>query len=579
MANRYDDITVSGYTPQTMQELAFVPMMKREKHDKLLAENELIRSGLAKVDPLDVHYDEAMQLKRDIESQIDNTSTELSKHGINNDMIGKTIALNRKYQDLVAPTGRIGKINKSKELYNAEKARFLEAASKQYGSTRALELWNDNTKNYTGYGDPEKTIIKDIDLKGIVAAQNFDDDLKTYHSLLGETQSSASNSGYRLIDAGQGDGSKMMVNSSGQRVNSSNVDQLNEQRKLLTKKWLNDSGEGYIFNKEAGINLDNFSDRFDSAIDMQTKTGEVSKYDTSASFIPGPKGDGSDGSEDGFDNVEGIPSGEVEYTQKDVNNIKEKAKEIGKLIGTDYQTDASGAPTPTSQRSISPDEVFKKGTYERKLYDSAVKLAKAKKITLDQAIDLKSKEFEPMILKPDIINNQNLFPTMLINKDINLRNANIKNDLVAGTRSLYDPETGEKVKIDQDDWKDTDVSYYGMLSPVNLRSNKMLTKDQKISPHYVLVNGKTYLMSRTSTELKSNSFAIIRRINDTWNSMVSNSDEVIVVPKNWGKLAGLKVRYNSTNPDTPIEILNNKYKVVSRLNANQWIGVLSKNIK
>jgi len=138
--NRFTDITPSVYTPQSLEELAFVPLLKRKKHDEVLAQQELVRAGLAKVDPYDKHFDEAVRLKQDIESNIDKTALQLSQTGINNDMIGKTIALNRQYQDLVAPTGKLGQIN-------AEKQNILKL-NDEYDKLGEKNGWSQETTDY-----------------------------------------------------------------------------------------------------------------------------------------------------------------------------------------------------------------------------------------------------------------------------------------------------------------------------------------------------------------------------------------------------------------------------------------------
>jgi len=138
--NRFTEITPSTYTPQSLEELAFVPLMKRKKHDEILAKQQDIISGLAKVDPYDKHFDEAIRLKNELESKIDQTASELATNGFNNDMVGKTIALNREYQNLISPTGRIGQIN-------AEKQNILKI-NEEYDKLGKEKGWSQEITNY-----------------------------------------------------------------------------------------------------------------------------------------------------------------------------------------------------------------------------------------------------------------------------------------------------------------------------------------------------------------------------------------------------------------------------------------------
>jgi len=165
--NRFSNYTPSAYSPMSFEEIAIVPMMKRKQHDEILAKQELVRAGLAKVDPYKKHFDEAIKLKQEMESQLDNTATELSKNGINNDMIGKTIALNRQYQDLISPTGKLGQINAEKiniakindEYDKLAAANKWSPAESEYWKNKALDEYNskpiyDDTGKLLNYTSP-----------------------------------------------------------------------------------------------------------------------------------------------------------------------------------------------------------------------------------------------------------------------------------------------------------------------------------------------------------------------------------------------------------------------------------------
>lgn len=140
MANRFDNGSISAYTPETFEELAFLPMLKRKKHDNLLAQQELMRAGLAKVDPYDKHFNEAIRIKQDLEKELDNTALELSNKGFSNDMTSKVIGLNRRYNDTIAPTGALGQIN-------AEKQNILKIHD-EYDKLAQQKGWSETETNY-----------------------------------------------------------------------------------------------------------------------------------------------------------------------------------------------------------------------------------------------------------------------------------------------------------------------------------------------------------------------------------------------------------------------------------------------
>ena len=117
--NRFDNGSVSAYTPQSFQELAFVPMMKRQQHDEM--SKNLAELNAIATDPLDKHRDEAIQLKQNLEAKLGDLSGNLAAKGI--DSIGKEAfyKLQKERNDLIAPTGRIGQINAAKIDFNKQK--------------------------------------------------------------------------------------------------------------------------------------------------------------------------------------------------------------------------------------------------------------------------------------------------------------------------------------------------------------------------------------------------------------------------------------------------------------------------
>ena len=80
MANRYDNGSVSNFNPLSLQEVMMVPLMQRQKHDQLIAQQEMLRQGLAKVDPLDVHMNEALNVKSGIENKLASLKKQVAKY-------------------------------------------------------------------------------------------------------------------------------------------------------------------------------------------------------------------------------------------------------------------------------------------------------------------------------------------------------------------------------------------------------------------------------------------------------------------------------------------------------------------
>jgi len=292
MANRFDKAYVSAYNPLSMEELAMVPMMKRKQHDETLAKQELIRSGLAKTDPLDVHLEEATRLKQDLEGQMDTTAQELATQGVNNDMIGKTIALNRQYQDLTSPTGRIGQINAAKGAYYAAKKEFFDSPElKEVPLEVKNKRWEEHSKKYTGYeGDESNPALKvtNISTLGAPKYQDLEKDLSWGKSLLGSETTTMLNNIGAHFEQGRF-GGLIMKSADGKTINTDNIKNLKALTDNLNAKWLQATGEGAQYADFAYMDKQNIIDRLNSGILMMKEDKELKDLNYNYNFVDAPK--------------------------------------------------------------------------------------------------------------------------------------------------------------------------------------------------------------------------------------------------------------------------------------------------
>lgn len=240
--NRYTNLTPSTYNPLSMQEIMMTPLAMRKQHDDLLAQQEAVRAGLAKVDPLDVHFNEAVQLKKGIEDKINQSAQKLAQEGFSNDMTSQTIALNREYNDLVAPTGRIGQINAAKIAEAKAKEDYMKNADKSFGQDVLEQKWLEHRSKYKGY-DNNKNIVN-INSLGSPKYVDLDTGIRDVLSTLGyTTREKLLNSGLSFKNTEYG---PVMVNSQGSVVTKTNDEQLNNALNALKTRFIDKTGEGRI---------------------------------------------------------------------------------------------------------------------------------------------------------------------------------------------------------------------------------------------------------------------------------------------------------------------------------------------
>lgn len=303
MANRYSQISPSQFQPLSLQETMMVPLMQRQKHDQLIAQQEMLRQGLAKVDPLDVHMNEALNVKSGIENKLASQAELLSREGINPNTQGDFLALNREYQNLVSPTGRLGQINAAKQIYAKNFNDYLEDAQKNKGWSRerALANWNNFSKQYTGF-DQDK--IANIGQLGAPKKVEVMDVLKDVHSLLGEqVVGEMRASGYNFQPSP--DGGMVMVDRSGRRVETSNRPNLQAAQNLVNQRLAGKEWQDSI--KFEGENTQNIYNQLTSGINSMLSNKVVDNRSENAQYIAPKESDGSDGA----GNMELIVNNEV----------------------------------------------------------------------------------------------------------------------------------------------------------------------------------------------------------------------------------------------------------------------------
>lgn len=313
MANRYDNGSVSKFNPLSFQELSVVPLMQRQKHDQLIAQQEMLRQGLAKVDPLDVHMNEALNVKSGIENKLSSQAELLGREGVNPNTQGEFLALNREYQNLIAPTGRLGQINAAKQVYAKNLNDYLEDAQKNKGWSRerALTNWNNFSKQYTGF---EGDKITNIDQLGAPKKVEVMDVLKDVKSLLGEqVVGEMRASGYSFQPSP--DGGMVMVDRSGRRIETSNRPNLQHAQNLINQKLVGKEWQDSI--RFEGENTPNVYNQLTSGINSMLSTGVVDNRGENAQYIA-PK-ETKDGDENGTGIPDSIP--EKVITINDNENI------------------------------------------------------------------------------------------------------------------------------------------------------------------------------------------------------------------------------------------------------------------
>lgn len=234
--NRYTQLTPSQFNPLSLEEFMLVPSIKRKQHDQILASQEGIRQKLTEVDPLDVHQEEAIRLREEMNNKLDAQAQQLANQGVNPNSQADFLALNREYQNLIGPTGRIGQINTAKKVYAENFKNYMEDATKNKKWSRELALNNwykNHHPKYTGYDD-ENNIIN-IGEYGAPEKVELMTKLKDVKSILGEQVVNEIAAGNYSITPGP-NGSMQIVNRNGRRIETSNAPNIQNALDMLSSE-------------------------------------------------------------------------------------------------------------------------------------------------------------------------------------------------------------------------------------------------------------------------------------------------------------------------------------------------------
>ena len=594
--NRFDQVSVSAYTPQSMQELAFTPLMKRQKHDEM-SKNLAELSAIA-TDPLNEHRDEALRIKQELESKLGNLSGNLADKGIDSIGISDFYKLQKERNDLIAPTGRIGQINAAKIIYNKNQEDFIQDATKQnIGRNRAINLWKEKTTYYTGFDQDGKSIIN-VNPQGVSTFQDYEKYKQIAKSLMGEVESESRSGGYKLKDSGLGNGSMVMVDGKGFQKKSTNLDALNNTILSGSEMWLKPTGEGYKYNQDAGVNQNNFKNRFIGDFGSMLKTSKGSGYEENGQFIndaSGPKTNGSANKTPIFNDAIQDPNsiknlnketGEIDFTK--IGSLRDERK----IIGYDTTTNqpvygGSTKVQATYKNTLSP--------IHQKFYETAAKrliasgrltknadlnnTSNAEKIGFYMKNHMKFPTIASDIIRADVAIDNKLFSGNLTSKDASARNRTLTQDLRQTEnglplRTMIDVENGGKIKLEEGD----KIDYLGVESPINYSSYGFENKfEQSVMGHRAQVldskgNVKAnVVISRTRNEMDDPTFKKMYEINQSYKAGLNKLGEYI---RPSGKYSGNKELSKArikVNDDNTFQIKMDGYEESPKMDNAQFI--------
>ena len=206
--NRYTQLSPSQFSPLSLEEIMLVPSMKRKQHDDILAKQEFLRGELAKVDPHEKYFNEAVQERQRLNDQLLAQSEQLAKEGVNSNTQGQFLKMNRDYQDSTAPTGKLGMINQHKKDVAATEKEYRDLAIKMGIPPSISEHWiqqamDNHMKKTPLYDENGRVIPFKID-KNLVEKVDINKDFSDEAAKLGFTTTGKDNIWSNIVTSPDG---------------------------------------------------------------------------------------------------------------------------------------------------------------------------------------------------------------------------------------------------------------------------------------------------------------------------------------------------------------------------------------
>ena len=503
---------------------------------------------------------------------------------------------------MISPTGEIGQINNAKIVYDKAQEDFIQDAAKQnIGRDQALKLWDKKTAYYTGFGEDGKSITN-VSPQGVAAYQDYEKYKQVAKSLMGEVESESRSGGYKLVPSSLNNGTMVMVDSKGFKKNSTNLDALNNAIIAGNEMWLKPTGEGYKYNQDAGVDQNNFKQRFIGDFGSMLRTSRGSGYEENGQFIndaTGPNGGDNKGSmfNDAIQDPNSIKNLDKDTGEINFTKIGSKLGNTGG-VGSTVTMGTSGGYTPQKSGIQTYKDVL--SPTQQKFYETAAKrliasgrlpknadlnsTTNAEKIGFYMKNHMKFPTVATDIIRADVAIDNQLFSGNLASKDQNSRNATLTQDLRQTKdgkplRTMLDVEKGGKVKLEESDT----IDYLGVESPINYSNYGLGNKhEQSVMGHRAQVLDKdgnvkaNVVISRTPNEMKDPTFKKMYEINHIYKNGLNKLGEWVRPTGNYSKskeLSKAKVRVNDNNT---FQIQIDGYPISKELSNEEFILNMNK---
>lgn len=627
--NRYDTPSIAKFNPLTLNEILLAPTVMREKHDKGITAMEAMR---LKSDPYSKHYNRALELKQQMDSEISKNVDELNSKGYNPTTFQNIIKLNREYQDLIAPTGEVGqinneninikKINEDYDKLGKEKGWGQDRIN--YWKNKALQEYNEKPLY-----DAEGRILKYSGPEGIVNKIDYN---KRLNDLASQAKMSTTEFANAVTQLGidEKSGYNVANKSSFSQKLGNNYPQVLAAYNTLKKEMTDPTSEVYQSMRYEGRDPNSLLDILNTQSDIYKQN--MKSTERSNDINPFGSGPGSNNDNNSQYSVVG-----EDYNTQEVGGNKQNFSELNK-IGTVTSIkdllpvyDENGIFDKNAHRVNEENKKYRnkpfsvndiKDLRQRSVYENMFKKLSTTGITGTNGNNIKLKEDfikkgmnDPEVAKTVLKYLKEIPPITLTSKLLTANQLVNSQGFVAGlgtnaddvdknirrqlqmtnneARKLVDPETGRTMTFNDaaEEYgieSINDINYQGQISAHNWEENENLGSNSKFSPHVVTIKTKEGWKTFKTTRLRSDNLG---GNPDRMNDLTTNFREATLNHGDWidfksdsPKLKDIRIKYNPNESEVDqytgepksweIEFKNGKVEKTTEGKYMNWVNSL-----
>ena len=273
--NRYTQLTPTAYNPRSLQETLYLPMLQREREDKINEQAAVTRSQLDQLKGLDdIHGKREAEIKDGLNREMDLLTEKLARQGVNSTSKADFMNVASNFSKQVGEAGDLNKMNQIREKYQADREKIIAYAQEQGHNpeetlARLDEAYQKETENYD---------VNKLDFINLPNSPEYYDVSNFLNDYKGQVEQTVYNdvikSGDLYVDQG------VVKIRDHTKTSANNLEQLKQLRNLAQETFFGKGGKGRLSADWNNKSDEQLTRELNAAMGMKAKISEIDDVST-----------------------------------------------------------------------------------------------------------------------------------------------------------------------------------------------------------------------------------------------------------------------------------------------------------